>query len=1480
MTTTSVRVALRVRPLTAKETLANEYECLSPIGGVPQVILGKDRSFTYDHVFWTDSAQNTVYDDAVAPLLDRFMDGFNATVLAYGQTGSGKTFSMGTGLDGNIGTEHQGIVPRAIHALFAELPRRYPSPSEFSVAVSFLELYNEELIDLLNPSLREGGSRPGSSASNRPSSAFGSVIPSSGETLRIREDEFGNIVWMGVREEPCESPEQLFNFLNKGSLCRTTGSTDMNMVSSRSHAIFSVTLRLTKNDPDTGTFERIMSKFHFVDLAGSERLKRTHAEGARAKEGIAINSGLLALGNVISALGDESRLASGGAGHVPYRDSKLTRLLQDSLGGNSQTLMLACVSPADTNFQETLSTLKYANRARNIKNKVTINPQSGANSVEVQQLRTQITRLKLELATLKDQYGLAPSNGGMTGTGLMSASGSYDNLAKLQEQHSLIHSSLRNTVSDLQNERSKLEVHIHQLQLRIQTLEKQLVLVQAERDALLMEKNGWSIPDHAARGLVDGADDVMDTDEDAVASPPNPLLTSYLTRIAELQHSLSERETELTLVKHQASLVSSAANAAAMHGSGRGGGGHGVGSAAKPFKFVLPSVDQQDAVSATLQRARNQIQADMKFLLDSTAAAPASRSGSPTAAMAAGGSGSNAAFGLGQPGDGNLEIGQFQDSDRRPSALEAMDVPTWARTPTVAGGDDTASQLSGSLAAAAAPAAPEVLHRALHKIQADLAVKEELMARLEATHRENLIMRDTYEDKLGQLQQALVSIKSERDQAVARIQDANPREKERDIRARYELKVKQLLSEISVLRRNHMDATKAMTSSKKAEMLMRQLRVSVDALRAEKARLIKKMRLDADKSREAAAAAETEIQKLRKKERAASEMAKKYERNFELQKVLLKRRAEELVASNQKLKAATAMLKRSTPQFKGGISNNNSRPSSSISARGELSAALGGGGGHRGSFSSLATSVFAQANGGGFPDSSRPMSSSGIVPAAEQSELALSYRKHQLYKEMDAVVATQQQSSELEHLVSKRKRLSDEKVELLNERDRVVLAEATRTGQAADHASPQYMDERLEAIDAELSYIESRIRVVQSEVVQADTASNGVSGYDAVIGLVRTLSADEATQLLEALVDDFIQVQISARNQAMEVTRQETQIETLRKNLLLMRKTAMKNAVDYEKRIKTIAVDRFLDPASSNGDGTSGGGSPGAAQMSAAIDQLVGISMFAPPPSANGGSGGSGAGASRLLSGSPRPSTAMSYSSSRPSSPAYSLAPSRRTQDDDAMSVTSSVSASSPAKPDPTTSSTLSATSGGPREYRSMSVSSTTSSAYSAAAAAAVAAGGGTGSSSATAPRRVRPQSATGDVFERLAKTYTVAAQAKVRDSVIADVSTSASGSVSTTIAVASLSRRESHERLNAHYQSTSIGNLALTQIHEERPPGQYTSSGRASSGAASPSSQVPRRSGSAPVAGPEGMMAAAANSAAAAVPASLSPEAMDVTEY
>ena len=271
------------------------------------------------------------------------------------------------------------MLPRVFEELWDRSQDR-PDGTTVTLRVSFMELYNEEIRDLL----KQGN-----------------------DHLSIREAENGSVYVAGVYEEPVASAQDMFQSLMKGSLNRSTGATNMNVVSSRSHAIFSLILEqeasLVPADgsnaenhsiPEGGSVltKTVISRLNFVDLAGSERIKRTKAEGQRLKEGININSGLLALGNVISALGDEKRKAT----HVPYRDSKLTRILQDSLGGNSHTLMIACVSPSDTNFEETLNTLKYANRAKNIKNRPVL--QVDAQTQLIEDLRKEVLNLRNQLS--------------------------------------------------------------------------------------------------------------------------------------------------------------------------------------------------------------------------------------------------------------------------------------------------------------------------------------------------------------------------------------------------------------------------------------------------------------------------------------------------------------------------------------------------------------------------------------------------------------------------------------------------------------------------------------------------------------------------------------------------------------------------------------------------------------------------------------------------------------------------------------------------------------------------------------------------------------------------------------------------------------------------------------------------------------------------------------------------------------------------
>ncbi|KAG7298155.1 hypothetical protein JYU34_018934 [Plutella xylostella] len=358
----TVQVALRIRPLMPQETSRGCEECITTITGQPQVQI-KDLAFTYNYVFAQHITQQEFYDTAVKGLINKLFQGYNVTILAYGQTGSGKTYTMGTNYSGSEGDcSSLGVIPLAVADIF-DFIEAHEDKFTFKVTVSFMELYQEQCYDLLS-----GKERTHS-------------------VIEIREDVNKGVVLPGISELPVGSTTETMKVLEQGSSRRVTGSTAMNQASSRSHAVFTIVIaKESRADKNLAT----TSKFHLVDLAGSERIKKTKASGERLKEGVKINQGLLALGNVISALGDGTNRS-----FISYRDSKLTRLLQDSLGGNSLTLMVACVSPADYNLDETVSTLRYADRARRIRNKPVIN--QDARAAEILRLNNLVNELRLQL---------------------------------------------------------------------------------------------------------------------------------------------------------------------------------------------------------------------------------------------------------------------------------------------------------------------------------------------------------------------------------------------------------------------------------------------------------------------------------------------------------------------------------------------------------------------------------------------------------------------------------------------------------------------------------------------------------------------------------------------------------------------------------------------------------------------------------------------------------------------------------------------------------------------------------------------------------------------------------------------------------------------------------------------------------------------------------------------------------------------------
>ncbi|XP_028651191.2 kinesin-like protein KIF11 [Erpetoichthys calabaricus] len=387
----NIQVVVRCRPFNATERKLSAFnvvdceharkEVTIRTGGVGDKATKK--TYTFDMVFGPTAKQIDVYRSVVCPILDEVIMGYNCTIFAYGQTGTGKTFTMeGERSAGEQFTWEEdplaGIIPRTLHQIFEKLSE---NGTEFSVKVSLLEIYNEELIDLLSPS------------------------PDVNEKLQMFDDPRNKrgVVIKGLEEITVHNKDEVYQILERGAAKRKTAATLMNAYSSRSHSVFSTTIHMKETTVDGEELVKI-GKLNLVDLAGSENIGRSGAVDKRAREAGSINQSLLTLGRVIKALVERTP-------HVPYRESKLTRILQDSLGGRTKTSIIATISPASINMEETLSTLDYAHRAKNILNKPEVNQKLTKRAL-IKEYTEEIERLKRDLAAAREKNGvfLSPEN--------------------------------------------------------------------------------------------------------------------------------------------------------------------------------------------------------------------------------------------------------------------------------------------------------------------------------------------------------------------------------------------------------------------------------------------------------------------------------------------------------------------------------------------------------------------------------------------------------------------------------------------------------------------------------------------------------------------------------------------------------------------------------------------------------------------------------------------------------------------------------------------------------------------------------------------------------------------------------------------------------------------------------------------------------------------------------------------------------------
>ncbi|KAM8801252.1 kinesin-like protein KIF21A isoform 5-T5 [Rhynchonycteris naso] len=830
----SVRVAVRIRPQLAKEKIEGCHICTSVTPGEPQVFLGKDKAFTFDYVFDIDSQQEQIYTHCIEKLIEGCFEGYNATVFAYGQTGAGKTYTMGTGFDVNIIEEEQGIISRAVKHLFKSIEEKKHAamknglpPPDFKVNAQFLELYNEEVLDLFDTTRDID-------AKNKKSN------------IRIHEDSTGGIYTVGVTTRTVNTESEMMQCLKLGALSRTTASTQMNVQSSRSHAIFTIHLCQTRMCPqidaenstdnkvisessEMNEFETLTAKFHFVDLAGSERLKRTGATGERAKEGISINCGLLALGNVISALGDKSKRAT----HVPYRDSKLTRLLQDSLGGNSQTIMIACVSPSDRDFMETLNTLKYANRARNIKNKVMVNQDRA--SQQINALRSEITRLQMELMEYK------------TGKRIIDEEG-------VESINDMFHENAM-----LQTENNNLRVRIKAMQETVDALRTRITQLVSDQANQVLARAG------------EGNEEISN------------MIHSYIKEIEDLRAKLLESEA----VNENLRKNLTRATARSPYFSGP-----------SPFSPAILSSDKEtieiiDLAKKDLEKLKRKEKRKKKRLQKLEESNREERSVTGKEENADTDQEKKEEKGISERENNELEVEENQEvSDHEDEEEEEEE-----EEDDIEGGESSDESDSESDEKANYQAD-------LANITCEIAIKQKLIDELENSQRRLQTLKKQYEEKLMMLQHKIRDTQLERDQVLQNLGsvESYSEEKAKKVRSEYEKKLQTMNKELQRLQTAQKEHARLLKNQSQYEKQLKKLQQDVMEMKKTKVRLMKQMKEEQEKARLTESRRNREIAQLKKDQRKRDHQLRLLEAQKRNQEVVLRRKTEEVTALRRQVR--------------------------------------------------------------------------------------------------------------------------------------------------------------------------------------------------------------------------------------------------------------------------------------------------------------------------------------------------------------------------------------------------------------------------------------------------------------------------------------------------------------------------------------------------------------------------------------------------
>ncbi|KAK1799564.1 hypothetical protein P4O66_000444 [Electrophorus voltai] len=1124
-----VCVCGRIRPQMAKEKIEGCHICTSVTPGEPQVLLGKDKAFTYDFVFDIDTEQQQIYNACVHRLIEGCFEGYNATVFAYGQTGSGKTYTMGTGFDVNVGADEQGIIPRAVRQLFQGVQQRRReaqeagvAPPEFKVSAQFLELYNEEILDLFD-SARDPEARGRKS------------------NIKIHEDSSGGICTSGVTSRLVASEDELLQCLKLGALSRTTASTQMNAQSSRSHAIFTVHLCqmrvCTQPQPASRTvngggdrdrsgaadgsvaqpeYETLTAKFHFVDLAGSERLKRTGATGERAREGISINCGLLALGNVISALGDQSKKA----GHVPYRDSKLTRLLQDSLGGNSssdlnvnllpsscgpspsRTVMIACVSPSDRDFMETLNTLKYANRARNIKNKVVVNQDK--TSQQISALRAEIARLQMELVEYKAGKRVASEDGS-------------EGFSDLFQENTM-----------LQRENDTLRMRVKAMQETIDHLNTRVTQLLTNEINLLLTKTG-------------------ETNEEI-----GNLIQNYIREIEELRSKLLESEAMNESLRRSLSRLSTrSAYPAASHAALPG---HSLGSS--------PSVSMETEITDVIRRAKLDIERLKKKERNQRRKSPEKEKGLKKRAKlhatengqnGAGGEATMARENRDDDSDNEPEEDSMYplpeeesgcDEDEEDEEEEIREEEEFESDESLVDSDSDSDEKEsrsfskphpGSRVSVLLPPHPRPLPTPAN-LQADLAdltceieIKQRLIDELESSQRRLLTLKLQYEEKLVLLQNKIRHTQLERDRVLQNLMSMEnyTEEKASRIKAEYEKRLKEMNRDLAKLQAAQKEHARLLKNQGRYERELKKLQAEVTEMKKAKVALMKQMKEEQQRRRMIEAKRNREIAQLKKEQRRQEYQIRALESQKRQQELVLRRKTQEVTALRRLTKPMServaGRLVRRVPSLDSGAELSAGTTTSTASSEPETTRTVAG----------IVRQWNAKLNGylgesegsGGGPHlaSSRKKfqrkgGSSTSSKTARQKWQALERRVLDIVMQRMTISNVE---ADMDRLIKKREELSVQQEALLRKREKL-LSEGPRE---EDDRVVQELNEEIEVLNANIDYINDSLSDCQATIVQIEESKDELDSVDTSV-VISSCSLAEARHLL----DHFLKASIDKEN--------------------------------------------------------------------------------------------------------------------------------------------------------------------------------------------------------------------------------------------------------------------------------------------------------------------------------------------------------------